>query len=141
MDKHYMVPFGLLKIIEFIFTLISWVTVVAVYDPDSWAFDDRITKPAFHIAICVIACAFTIISFLLNACGVQIAAHKILNAFIHFILGVLVLIAASLLVDVFSSRENYDTYKTGGAFGIISGLVLICESFVHLLREEVTEDK
>lgn len=140
MAVEYLVPFGVLKLIEFFCLLFAWTTAVNQYNMDrhDYIFNDKRSKPAFHITICIIAWLFTLIWSILNLVGIcdkfKMKIKNIVFGTIHFILGLLVLLAASLLADVFSSHSGFHTFKAGATFGIISALVLFVDAVVHVVK-------
>ena len=143
MGKAYMVPFGALKLIEFFCTMVAWTTVVDQYNADNYVFEEgNRVRPSFHITICIVAWILSILVFILNVAVPNIAAKidKVSYAVSHFIVGCLVLIAASLIADTFSSHSGYHTFKAGGAFGIISAIVIIADSFLYLVKGVPKDD-
>ena len=133
----YLMPYGVVKIVEFICTLIAWATIVDQYNADTYIFEEgnRI-RPSFHITICIIAWILSILAFILLVALPNIASkiNTASYALSHFIVGCLVLIAASLMCDTFSQHSGYHTYKAGAAFGIIGAVVIIADAFLFVVR-------
>ena len=137
MAQGYLMPYGVLKLVEFFCTLVAWTTVVDEYNADDYIFEEgNRVRPSFHITICIVAWILSLIVFVLLVFLPNIAAKisKISYAVSHFITGVLVLIAASLMADTFSSHSGYHTFKAGATFGIISALLIIGEAFLYLVK-------
>ena len=135
----YVVYLGFFKLLEFIFSLISWVLFTDLYDGKWSGADDR---EEFLFAFTIIAWFFSLIWFLFNIWlknrSFGSLMHLVFGA-IHFVLGLIVLAAGSwaadhgMKVDDLAGANGVEKYKSAAAFGIITGIVFVLDALVHVL--------
>ena len=134
--KKYMLPLGIIKVFEFLFLLVAWTTSISAQTDGGTEyvkkyFDGSEVRPAFHIAMCILSWVFVVFWFILGVGGILGKCHGIVSSIFHFVLGVMLLVASSLVTDVISGTEN-DKYLTSCAFGLISAIVMLIDAFVHV---------
>merc|ERR1712168_213052 len=130
LDQKYLVPFGLMKGVEFITILIGWA-IFADWTAGWWAVHARIQ---YFIAIGVISWLFVIIWFLLNILKITdkitVSPKNMVFAVIHFVFGVLLLIGAGV---VSTWGRYYSNVTAGIAFGYIGSIVLLFDGVLHIV--------
>lgn len=130
-NNYYLKPIGILKLFEIIFLAIAFATVESQFSKVS--ISNRNDGVNFHIGACAFTFALCVLWFILNL-FVNIIYKKCLKivvAIIHLILGIVVMVAASLLLSKVASSNGFEMLKTGCAFGIIAAIFLIIEGFLH----------
>jgi len=130
--KEYMLPLGCLKLVEIFCLVVAFATVEDVRNSS----EDY--KILFHEVMCIIAFILAVLWFLINLCkrftyGI---CMKVTVGLLHWIVGVLVIIGASILVDWYDEFYKHHTMKTGGAFGILAAIAIIIDGFLHLLIKD-----
>jgi len=150
-DSGYLIPLGALKVVEILCLLIGFSTVESAINYVDVG--NRAWRYNFHIAMCIIAWLYTIVWFIVSLFGL-IKRENIVNiitAVAHFILGILTLVASSVLlanlldqidiVKIFGyTFKKTDEIKAGCAFGIISGLLLIVDGIFHIVFKKGGRD-
>jgi len=135
-NRYYLVPLGILKMLETIFLIVGFSTVV---ESDL----NRGVEIKFHIAICVIAFVLCVVWFLVNI-FVNISYNTILKCVVgafHFILGALVMIASSMVIHMVVTFDGMHNLKTGGAFGILAACCIVIDGFLHLCIKQYYDEE
>lgn len=132
-DRNFLIPFGVLKVIEIFCLMIAFSTVEG--QVSGWYY--RGWQVNFHLTICIMAFVIVTIWFILDLFGVlnniTIRRKNFIFALIHFIMAVFVVFASSFLTDRYSRLGNARTITAGGAFGIISAIFLVVDAFLRLI--------
>jgi len=130
-EKAYLVPYGLLKAIEFITLLIGWAIFVDLTSGTPWPVHPRVK---YFIAIGIISWLFVIVWFVLCVLKVtnemKLSPKNLWFAGIHFVMGVLQLIGACCVAN---TGGHYTKIDMGIAFGFIGSFVLIFDGVVHIV--------
>ena len=130
-EKAYLVPYGLIKAIEFITLLIGWAIFIDLTS------GHRQVHPriGYFIAIGIISWLFVIVWFVLCVAKItnqlNLSPRNIWFAGIHFVFGVLQLIGACCVAYM---GGYYAKLDTGIAFGFIGSFLLIFDGVVHIVR-------
>jgi len=130
-EKAYLVPYGLLKAIEFITLLIGWAIFVDLTSGvPSFLVHSRVE---YFIAIGIISWLFVIVWFVLCVLKVtnemNLSPKNIWFAAVHLVIGVLQLIGACCVAEY----GGYTRIDMGIAFGFIGSFVLIFDGVVHIV--------
>jgi len=149
----YFVPFGFLKIIEFITSLVAWALMAnflqTIKEEMKGLYETSgRDRDVFLLAVCIVAMLFTIIWFLLNVCGVmmkcRLETRHILFSLVHLLIGVVVIVSGSIIANWAHDKKightahkktkwvPLDKYKASAAFGILTGIVLVIDGLLHL---------
>jgi len=134
LDRGYLVPFGLMKCIEFFTLLIGWSTWANWTSGWVWYTPSKVE---YFLAVSIIAWLFVMIWFLLNIFKItnkiQVSPKNVVFAIPHFILGVLVGIGALLMAIYCEGACGWSSLTTGWVFGFISAGVLIFDGILHIV--------
>lgn len=140
LEKTYLLPYGVFKIMEFFCFLVTWTTVTDQFSNDEYNVSHSQTKSALLAAVCVIGWLFSLLWFALYFTGVcvqiKVPRKNLLNAALHLVLGILVLVAASFITDVFAKHNSFHTFKSSAVFGLSAGILLILDSILHVVKGE-----
>lgn len=83
------------------------------------------------MAMCILCWIFTIIWFTLGVAGIRFKAHDVVSSAVHFVLGVMLLVAGSLTTDTLSDFSN-DMFLVSCSFAIMAAIVIFIDAFVHV---------
>ena len=134
--SSYMVPYGILKIVEFVCLLVSFSITADQYrgGKDDYVLEEGNTiRPPLYIFMCVITWIFCLLSFILNMAG-KFPTSRTVDVIVHFVLGALVLFFASLFANTFSQHKEDKALKASVALGVISSILLIVDAFLYVIR-------
>ena len=126
-----------MKLVEFIFLLVSWTSATDLYHDEQITVDGRLAQLSFFIIVAVIAWIFTVIWFILNitkVCTFDDVTPTV-NTVIHLVLASLILTASILMIDGLPLTQNLYTKKGGGGFGLASALLMIVDAITFLNRK------
>lgn len=140
-NTGYLATLGVLKIIETVCLVVSLATVESQMKID--ALPQRHWRYKFHLSICIVSLVMVVLWFLLNLC-VELFYQKCLkvcSGLVHFITGVILIVASAFLIDTLINQPQMHIRKTGAAFGIISGSLLIIEAFLHICIYNTDKNK
>lgn len=127
-DQRYIVPFGIIKGVEFLTILIGWSLFI----------DGRGGRVEYFIAVGIISWLFVIIWFILNIFkitdNISVSFKNVVFACFHFVLGILLLIGAIVITPFAGHWLGSSRIDAGVAFGYISAIVLLLDGAVHIVK-------